>query len=87
MFRKQYWEKPFDDKALEKIHEKTTDSLMEEIEKFLRKALTEPSHKQFRDGTQTKKDGNVVFYAQYATATCCRKSNNNFLQPVMLKIR
>ncbi|MBN8737891.1 MAG: DUF4186 family protein [Xanthomonadaceae bacterium] len=26
----------------------------------------------FRDGTQTPKDGNSIFYAQHATATCCR---------------
>jgi len=26
----------------------------------------------FRDGTQTPEDGNSIFYAQHATATCCR---------------
>jgi len=29
--------------------------------------------KIFRDGTQTKKEGSALFYAQHATATCCRK--------------
>jgi hypothetical protein len=27
----------------------------------------------FRDGTQTKKEGSALYYAQHATATCCRK--------------
>ena len=35
--------------------------------------MTQPSKKQFRDGIQTKQSGNVICYAQHATATCCRK--------------
>lgn len=73
LIRKLFWERPFDDKALNKASGKTISELKEEIEKILRRTLTKPSEKQFRDGTQTKKDGNVIFYAQHATATCCRK--------------
>ena len=73
LIRKSFWEKPFDDKAIDKVSGKTVSELKKEIEAILRKALTEPSKKQFRDGTQTKQNGNVIFYAQHATATCCRK--------------
>jgi hypothetical protein len=30
------------------------------------------SDKLFRDGIQTKMEGNIIFYAQHATASCCR---------------
>jgi hypothetical protein len=29
--------------------------------------------KPYRDGYQTPLSGNIVFYAQHATATCCRR--------------
>lgn len=73
LIRKLFWERPFDDNAINKASDKTIAELKEEIEKILRRTLTEPSEKQFRDGTQTKQEGNVIFYAQHATATCCRK--------------
>ena len=27
----------------------------------------------WRDGVQTPRDGNAIYYAQHATASCCRK--------------
>jgi len=27
----------------------------------------------YRDGTQTPFHGNIIYYGQHATATCCRK--------------
>ena len=36
-------------------------------------SLSAPSSKIFRDGTQTPPSGDIVYYAQHATATCCRK--------------
>ena len=73
LIRKKFWKESFDEKALDKIKNKTILELNDEVKKILKKALTEPSTKHFRDGTQTKKEGNVIFYAQHATATCCRK--------------
>lgn len=73
MFRNDYWKKPFDDEARKKLKNKTLSDLRNEAESILRKALTKPRHKQFRDGIQTKLTGNVIYYAQHATATCCRK--------------
>lgn len=73
MFRKNYWENPFDDKALKKLKDKSWDEIKNEAENILRKALTLPTQEQFRDGSQTKLNGNVIYYAQHATATCCRK--------------
>ena len=36
-------------------------------------ALARPSSKIFRDGTQTPPSGDIVYCAQHATGTCCRK--------------
>lgn len=40
-------------------------------ERRLRSAVGDAN--PYRDGYQTPKKGNVLFYAQHATATCCRK--------------
>lgn len=71
--RKVFWEKPFDDKAIKKVGNKTFSELKMDVENILRKKLISSTKKQFRDGIQTKEEGNVIFYAQHATATCCRK--------------
>ncbi len=73
MFRKNYWENPFDDIAIKKLKNKSFSDLEMNVKKVLKKTLTKPRHEQLRDGSQTKLSGNVIFYAQHATATCCRK--------------
>jgi hypothetical protein len=37
------------------------------------KSVGRASQKLFRDGMQTPLKGNVIYYAQHATASCCRK--------------
>ena len=73
LFRKNYWEKSFDQTALKRVEKKSFVELKDEAEKILRRSITLPTHEQYRDGIQTKLSGNVIFYAQHATATCCRK--------------
>ena len=32
-----------------------------------------PAKREFDDGIQTPFSGNIIYYAQHGTATCCRK--------------
>ena len=73
MIRHHFWHKPFDKKALKHAEGKGTEGLREAAEHRLRKYVGKPSSQLFRDGMQTPMNGNVIFFAQHATATCCRK--------------
>ena len=73
LIRHHYWHKAIDEKAVNKAMAKGMKGLREEAEDRLHKSVGPPSSKIFRDGTQTPKDGNAIYYAQHATATCCRK--------------
>ena len=73
MIRHHYWHKPIDDKALNHAQGKGFVGLREAAEHRLRKSVGLPSSQLFRDGTQTPTSDNVIYYAQHATATCCRK--------------
>ena len=73
LWRHYYWMQDIDDRAMEKARRTTLDSLHDEVREKLRKSVKLPSSRQFRDGVQTPKTGNVIYYAQHATATCCRK--------------
>lgn len=73
MIRHHYWHKPIDDKALNHAQGKGLTGLREAAERRLRKSVGLPSSQLFRDGMQTPTEGNVIYYAQHATATCCRK--------------
>ena len=52
---------------------KGLNGLRDAAEHRLRKYVGPPRSKLFRDGMQTPRNGNAIFYAQHATATCCRK--------------
>lgn len=73
MIRHHYWHKPIDDRALNHAQGKGLVGLREAAEHRLRKYVGLPSSQLFRDGMQTPTSGNVIYYAQHATATCCRK--------------
>lgn len=63
--------KPFDKKARGLIRRYGMDGIRSRVSGRLASAIgKEPS---IFDGRQTKFEGNVLFYAQHATATCCRK--------------
>lgn len=73
MVRHYFWHIDIDDKILKKAQRKGINGLLIWTKKRLDKYLRPPSKKIYPwDGTQTPKTGNIVYYAQYATSTCCR---------------
>jgi hypothetical protein len=62
---------PFDAKSVQQARRLGLGGLRERVRPLLARKIG-PA-KIFRDGTQTKKEGSAVHYAQHATATCCRK--------------
>ena len=73
LIRHTYWHRALDQKAINHAKRKGREGLRVAAEERLRKSVGPPRSKIFRDGTQTKLHGNVLHYAQHATATCCRK--------------
>jgi len=70
MIRHHFRHKEIDDKALNHARRKGKAGIRVAIETRLRRSLRP---KNPWDGRQTRKEGNIIFYAQHATATCCRK--------------
>lgn len=70
MIRHHFFHRSVDDAAMRHAQRKGRDQLKESARDRLRKylAVAEPP----RDGRQTPLEGNAIFYAQHATATCCR---------------
>ena len=73
LIRHHYWHKTFDRRALNHAKGKGVVGLRDAAEHRLRHYVGKPSSQLYRDGTQTPWEGNVIYYAQHATATCCRK--------------
>ena len=72
--RKYYWDDiDIKEKDLADAKKKGLLLLKKEIRMRIKKALGPPSDKIFQDGRQTPLVGNIIYYAQHATATCCRK--------------
>jgi hypothetical protein len=70
MIRHQFWHKEIDEKAVKHARKKGKAGIRAAIENRLRGSLR-PNNPW--DGRQTPKEGTSIFYAQHATATCCRK--------------
>jgi hypothetical protein len=69
--REHFLQKPFDERARRLIHRDGLDGIKNRVHDRLARSIGgEPTA---WDGRQTKLEGNVLFYAQHATATCCRK--------------
>jgi len=69
--RDHYLQKPIDRRARRLIRRDGVDGVRAKAADRLRKSIGgEPDA---FDGRQTKLEGNVLFYAQHATATCCRR--------------
>ena len=70
LIRHHFFHREVDEKALNHAKRKGRRALKEAARDRLRKHLApaEPP----RDGYQTPLEGNVIYYAQHATATCCR---------------
>ena len=71
--RHRYWHVDIDKTAVNHALRKGLSDLLLATEDRLRKYVSETSENLFRDGMQTPKRGNVIYYAQHATATCCRR--------------
>jgi hypothetical protein len=70
LIRHHFFHRPVDDRAMRHAQRKGRIALKDAARDRLRKylAVAEPP----RDGRQTPLEGNAIYYAQHATATCCR---------------
>jgi exodeoxyribonuclease V alpha subunit len=55
-----------------RLRQKSVEEIAEDIYHVIRKRIVNPSAYGFIDGKQTPYSG-IIFKAQHATATCCRK--------------
>lgn len=70
LIRHHFWHLPMDERAQAHATRKGRVALYEAVDRRLRSSVGGAS--PFRDGTQTPMSGNAIFYAQHATASCCR---------------
>lgn len=73
LIRHMYWHEPFDEKAINHAKRKGIEGLRIAAQQRITKSVGAPKSQLLRDGRQTSFSGNVLHYAQHATATCCRK--------------
>jgi len=71
LIRHHFWHVDIDDKALDHARRKGRSGMRVAAEQRIRSSVgpAEPGY----DGRQTPKQGNVLYYAQHATASCCRQ--------------
>lgn len=70
MIRQYFFHRRVDEAAMRHAQRKGRDQLKDAARDRLRKYLADAEPP--RDGPQTPLEGNAIFYAQHATATCCR---------------
>jgi hypothetical protein len=73
LFRHAYWHTKIDQRAMAAARAKGLQAIQAFAQRTIIRKVAPPSSRIFRDGTQTPLRGNLVYYAQHATATCCRK--------------
>ena len=73
LIRHVYWHNTFDQKAIDHAKRKGREGLRNAAERRLIQSVAATKSELTRDGNQTPFTGNVLYYAQHATATCCRK--------------
>ncbi len=73
LFRHHYWHKNIDEHAIAHARKKGLKQLREAAENRINKYINKPHKDNDWDGRQTPFTGNLIYYAQHATATCCRK--------------
>lgn len=72
LIRHVYWHTKIEKGAIEKARQYSNEELRIKAKKILRGKIGREQNAW--DGRQTPKGGNeIVYYAQHATATCCRK--------------
>jgi hypothetical protein len=70
LIRHYAWHATIDDKAINHARRKGRNGMVLAVESRLATALAPAT--PARDGIQTPMEGNAIYYAQHATATCCR---------------
>jgi hypothetical protein len=70
LVRHHFWHVEIDEGALNHALRKGRIALLASVEKRL--ASSVGVEKPYRDGMQTPFSGRVIYYAQHATASCCR---------------
>lgn len=75
--RRQYWIHDIDQEALENCpasSEQLAQLALRRLKQSVSKVYgTGADARPFRDGYQTPKAGNIIYYAQHALACCCRR--------------
>ncbi|MCH7687318.1 MAG: DUF4186 family protein [Planctomycetes bacterium] len=71
LIRHSYWHREIDLRAVNHAKRKGKTGMRVAAKKRIRSSIG-PAQ-PYRDGQQTPKDGNALYYAQHATACCCRK--------------
>lgn len=66
-----YWHAKFDEDALRKARKRGRRGLRNVLQKRIRSSVGKAA--PFRDGWQTPWRSHYVYYAQHATASCCRR--------------
>lgn len=72
--RHHFWHVEIDGKAMRKARKAGRKAMAKLIDDRLRKSVAaDPTNMKRWDGTQTPRQGDVIYYAQHATASCCRR--------------
>lgn len=71
LIRHHFWHVGIDQRAVNHARRKGRRALYSGIEKRIEMSIGKAN--PYRDGRQTPKEGNAVYYAQHATASCCRR--------------
>jgi hypothetical protein len=71
LWRHSYWHIEIDEKAIKYAKKLGRTKLAERIKKRIESSVGNPANAW--DGRQTPREGNPIYYAQHATAICCRK--------------
>lgn len=69
--RHHFWHEPIDDHARNHALRKGKIKLRAAATKRVRQAIGKAAN--FREGHQTPWNGNILYYSQHATASCCRR--------------
>lgn len=71
MIRHHFWHVEIDQKAVNHARRKGRQGIRDATYNVIRKSIG-PANPP-RDGYQTRRTGNIIYYAQHATACCCRR--------------
>lgn len=76
--RHYFWHISFDERALNHARRKGKLKLKEAAEHRIMVSVGKDRNSNTWDGRQTPFEGNTLYYAQHATATCCRNCINRW---------